>query len=83
MAEKATIKAERQDAHKEHGNNPVNAVIANPMGKLPRGAWEKVTEKVQSAYDTSDFAFNGQTIESGFIEYEPAKDGEIKQIQVE
>lgn len=83
MTEQATIKAERQDKHKEHGNNPVNPIIVNPMGKLPTGAWEKVTNLVQSKYSVEDFAFNGQEIEAGYIEYEPTKDGDIVEIYLQ
>jgi len=78
----ATIEAERQDKWADKGNNPVNPVIVNPVGKLPAGAWEKATKKVQANYTVDDFAFNGQQIEVGHIVYEPSKGGEIIEIEV-
>jgi hypothetical protein len=66
----ATIKAERLDAHAEHGNNPVNAVIENPVGDFPTEAFHAANEQVQARYDVDDFRHDGDEFVVGTVEYE-------------
>jgi len=66
----ATIKAERLDAHAEHGNNPVNAVIENPVGDFPTEAFHEANEQVQARYDVNDFAGDGDEFVVGTVEYD-------------
>jgi hypothetical protein len=66
----ATIKAERLDAHAEHGNNPVNAVIENPVGEFPTEAFHEANERVQDRFDVSDFRHDGDEFVAGTVAYD-------------
>ncbi len=82
MSETASITVERDDRMNNHDMNVVQASIINPVGKLPKDALEQVQKEVQSIYDESDLK-NGEKREVGEIKYEPSKDGEIIDIQVQ
>lgn len=77
----ADITVERDDSMTNYGMEPIQASIVNPHGKLPEGAFGDVTDKVQDAYDESDLA-DGEKRTVGEIEYEPRKDGDIVNIQI-
>ena len=80
MTETAIITAERDDRMTTHDMSVIQASIINPVGNLPEGAFERVQEEVQSAYDKSTLR-NGEQREVGEIEYEPSKDGDIIEIR--
>ncbi len=81
MPETAVITVERDDRMTEEGLSVIQSSIINPIGKLPEGAFERVQEEIQSAYEKTDLR-NGEKREVGEIEYEPSKDGEIIDIRI-
>jgi len=70
VMQEATIIARRLDAHKEHGNNPVEASIKNPVGDFPTEAFHEANERVQEMFDLSDFSYNGHEFAVGSVKYE-------------
>jgi len=68
--QEATIKARRLDAHAEHGNNPVNAAIQNPVGDFPTEAFHEANERVQERYEAADFRHDGDEFAAGTVHYD-------------
>jgi len=68
--QEATIKARRLDTHAEHGNNPVNAAIQNPVGDFPTAAFHEANERVQARYDPADFRHDGDEFVAGTVCYD-------------
>lgn len=75
------ITVRRDDAWEKKNENPINATVVNPVGKLPTGTFERVNDVVQDRFSVGDLR-NGEQREIGTLSYTEGKDGEIQAIDI-
>lgn len=73
----AALSVKREDALAEHGHNPIDAVVHDPIG-FPMDQFDRVLEVVQANYDADELA-DGEKRPVGEVEY---TDDEIVAVRV-